>query len=333
MSLRVIISRFQQSLNFRLTIHSGLVNFEKMPYYAVARGRSVGIYNSWAECEAQVKGFSGARYKKFDSPQSAQDFIGHEGGKTTARENNNYSKQPQFPSQLMPSYPNLKRSYSTASSSSYASDKNQNNRRYSNHSSRDDSSDDEESDSDESEVVSYIVTKQLDDIEKRLNSFNKAVNKIMVKGPKSPSRSEPRRTKLIEPPQPKRRRSDNNNFNKDNEGYVEVYTDGACSANGRLGARAGLGVYWGEGHFLNISKPVSGRATNNCGEIQAATQAIKQALENGVVKLAINTDSQFLINSVTKWMPGKHVITSRFLNNIFKHYYIIIMFIFTCKIY
>lgn len=31
---------------------------------------------------------------------------------------------------------------------------------------------------------------------------------------------------------------------------VVVYTDGCCSANGRLGARAGIGVYWGHNHPL-----------------------------------------------------------------------------------
>lgn len=320
MSLRVVISRFQQiSLNLSLTVFNDLVNFKKMPYYAVARGRSVGIYNSWAECEAQVKGFSGARYKKFDSPQSAQDFISHEGGTTINRKNNHYNKQPQFPSQLKPSNNNLKRSYSTASSSSYTSNKSQNNRRYSNHpkhprydtsNSAESDSDDIESnsDSDDTEFVTNIVTKQLDDIEKRLNSFNKAVNKIVVKETKSSRRSEPRKTKLIEPSQLKTHRSNKNTFIEDSDGFVEVYTDGACSGNGRQGARAGLGVYWGDGHFLNISEPVSGRPTNNCGEIQAATLAIKQALDNGVTKLAINTDSQFLINSVTKWMPGKNSI-------------------------
>lgn len=31
---------------------------------------------------------------------------------------------------------------------------------------------------------------------------------------------------------------------------VVVYTDGCCSANGRRGARAGIGVYWGRNHPL-----------------------------------------------------------------------------------
>lgn len=57
-------------------------------------------------------------------------------------------------------------------------------------------------------------------------------------------------------------------------------------------------------YFRNESSPVSGRPTNNCGEIQAATDAINKAAGSGVDKLCINTDSHFVINSVTKWMAG-----------------------------
>lgn len=54
----------------------------------------------------------------------------------------------------------------------------------------------------------------------------------------------------------------------------------------------------------NKSKPVVGPATNNRGEIQAVTQAIQDASEHGVRKLCINSDSHFVINSVTKWMKS-----------------------------
>lgn len=47
-----------------------------------------------------------------------------------------------------------------------------------------------------------------------------------------------------------------------------------------------------------------GPATNNRGEIQAATKAIELSAGCGIKKLCLNTDSQFLINSVTKWLPG-----------------------------
>ena len=46
-----------------------------MAFYAVARGRLTGIFLSWAECNSQIKGFSGALYKKFDTRIEAEDFI------------------------------------------------------------------------------------------------------------------------------------------------------------------------------------------------------------------------------------------------------------------
>jgi hypothetical protein len=44
-----------------------------------------------------------------------------------------------------------------------------------------------------------------------------------------------------------------------------VWTDGACSNNGFAGARAGIGVYWGEGHPDNLAEPlkIPGTQTNN----------------------------------------------------------------------
>lgn len=44
-------------------------------YYAVKIGKNPGVYNSWEECEKEVKGFKGAKYKKFSSLEQAQDFI------------------------------------------------------------------------------------------------------------------------------------------------------------------------------------------------------------------------------------------------------------------
>lgn len=49
---------------------------------------------------------------------------------------------------------------------------------------------------------------------------------------------------------------------------------------------------------------MEGRVTNNVGEIQAAIHAIKTALDFGIQKLCISTDSQFLINSITLWVAG-----------------------------
>lgn len=50
----------------------------KKKYYAVKVGKQVGIYETWAECEANVKGFSGAIYKGFTSFADAKAFLDDE---------------------------------------------------------------------------------------------------------------------------------------------------------------------------------------------------------------------------------------------------------------
>src|SRR5689334_7302542 len=44
----------------------------KQKYYVVWKGRKTGVFTSWAECEAQVKGFNGATYKAFESLNAAE---------------------------------------------------------------------------------------------------------------------------------------------------------------------------------------------------------------------------------------------------------------------
>lgn len=47
----------------------------KKKYYAVRCGAKPGIYETWAECEAQIKGFSGAKYKAFSNITDAENYI------------------------------------------------------------------------------------------------------------------------------------------------------------------------------------------------------------------------------------------------------------------
>ncbi|CAO3655570.1 unnamed protein product [Mucor fragilis] len=44
-------------------------------YYAVMVGKKPGVYNTWPECQAQVKGFRNAQYKKFPTMEEAQAFV------------------------------------------------------------------------------------------------------------------------------------------------------------------------------------------------------------------------------------------------------------------
>lgn len=47
----------------------------KKKFYAVRVGNKTGIYETWAECEAQTKGVSGAQYKSFGSLAEAEKYM------------------------------------------------------------------------------------------------------------------------------------------------------------------------------------------------------------------------------------------------------------------
>merc|ERR1712080_1603 len=67
-------------------------------------------------------------------------------------------------------------------------------------------------------------------------------------------------------------------FSVDSDGFTEAYIDGKCQFMGKNGQKAGLGVWWGEGHSLNASKAITGeKLSKNASDVQAATDAIKLA--------------------------------------------------------
>lgn len=45
----------------------------KQKFYVVWIGREPGVFNNWDECETQVKGFSGAKFKSFKTRKEAED--------------------------------------------------------------------------------------------------------------------------------------------------------------------------------------------------------------------------------------------------------------------
>jgi len=43
--------------------------------YAVRKGITPGIYYNWEDCENNIKGFSGAEFKKFACVEDAEDYL------------------------------------------------------------------------------------------------------------------------------------------------------------------------------------------------------------------------------------------------------------------
>ncbi|KAI0635492.1 ribonuclease H-like domain-containing protein [Trametes polyzona] len=51
----------------------------KPGFYAVARGRVPGVYNTWDECQAQTVGFPGNKHQKFPSLEQATRYLAEHG--------------------------------------------------------------------------------------------------------------------------------------------------------------------------------------------------------------------------------------------------------------
>ena len=154
-----------------------------MTFYAVANGRTIGIFLNWNDCNNSVKGYKNALYKKFNTKEEADNFI-------------------------------------------------------------------------------------------KANEIQNHNNVIM-------------------------NLKDDNVFNPD----YYVYTDGACSNNGRDNALAGIGIFFGIHDNRNISKKIEGKKTNNTAELTAIVETY-HIIENDILtgkKIAIVSDSEYAIKCVSSY--------------------------------
>lgn len=279
-----------------------------MPFYAVRTGRIPGIYNTWDECKQQVNNFAKARYKKFGSREEALAFVS---GSDAPRQGTGGGFSRPGP---------------TASGQAYGAGAN--NFQHSKSVARNIPHD----------IQLQIVEKEteylreklkLKESEKKLLQTKVEIEqlkgqakqeKYQAKSPltkhtlhtqkpyqpvSSASWKQNRTTQLLDSQQARHLYTSTHHNNSGSSGTsAVVYTDGACTNNGQGGAQAGIGVYWGPDHPLNVSERLKGRQTNNRAEIQAVVKAVNQAKICGFKDLTVKTDSMFLINSMTKWLPG-----------------------------
>ncbi|XP_046455643.1 ribonuclease H1-like isoform X3 [Daphnia pulex] len=286
-----------------------------MSFYAVARGRKVGIYPSWAECQSQIQGYPGAQFKKFSSQQEAEGFIQQRNSDTPEilPVKPRASQLPEasddlkeFESSFSGSgnqSPTAKASTSGSQSkyyyavaigknvgiySTWAECKAQVNgcgftkyRKFGT----------------QKEAEQFIQENQIQKGARASVDVSQSSKSLLSNFPAVPSDKDicVRNLSTVS--------FGDHPFQRDEDGFVHCYTDGSCEKNGQVGAKAGVGVWFGVDHPLNVSEPVVGPPTNNVAEIQAATKAIQVAQNCGISKLQINTDSQFLIKCITQWMP------------------------------
>lgn len=86
---------------------------------------------------------------------------------------------------------------------------------------------------------------------------------------------------------------------------INVYIDGACANNGRVTAKAGYGVYFGEGDPRNEYGPCpEGKQTNNVGELTGFIRCL-EILDEDIHQKGINVnvycDSEYVLKCVTTY--------------------------------
>eukprot|EP00124_Ichthyophonus_hoferi_P000957 Ihof_evm4s42 gene=Ihof_evmTU4s42 len=205
-----------------------------MPYYAVANGRTPGLYNTWEECKNQTNGYSGAKYQKFKTKEEAQRFVdgGNQGIKANVA---SYSIKKVAPNPVKKPEPCTFGTYN------------------------------------QTEYGSKVKQHQVSPDQPRWTPYS---HSAPIHKPSTSSKC------------------------------MEVYTDGSCLGNGKEGAAAGYGVWWGHNHSWNESERLEGPQTNQRGELKAAINAIKKAHQNNVPALKILTDSSYTIKAMTQWVPA-----------------------------
>lgn len=90
--------------------------------------------------------------------------------------------------------------------------------------------------------------------------------------------------------------------------HIVVFTDGACSYNGKKNATGGIGIHFPNKELKDISRIFRvGLCTNQRTELYAiltAIRYIKKHFSLGKCSILIKTDSEYCINCVTKWAYG-----------------------------
>jgi ribonuclease HI len=97
-----------------------------------------------------------------------------------------------------------------------------------------------------------------------------------------------------------------------NSTSLHIFVDGACSDNGKRGAKGGFGVHVYGNPSLDVSRTLFPHEpqTNNRGELRAIQAALDLIDQYGAewtktyTHISIWSDSEYSINCLTKWAKG-----------------------------
>ncbi|KAJ3310114.1 hypothetical protein HDV04_005380 [Boothiomyces sp. JEL0838] len=82
---------------------------------------------------------------------------------------------------------------------------------------------------------------------------------------------------------------------------TEIFLCATCKGNGRANARAGIGIYFGEGDPRNAAGYLDG-VTNNQAILFASIEALKRSMKSPTVSIYCN--SKYVIDGINNWITG-----------------------------
>eukprot|EP00920_Eleutheroschizon_duboscqi_P029002 GHVT01070360.1.p1 GENE.GHVT01070360.1~~GHVT01070360.1.p1 ORF type:complete len:166 (-),score=20.50 GHVT01070360.1:320-817(-) len=86
---------------------------------------------------------------------------------------------------------------------------------------------------------------------------------------------------------------------------VSVWTDGACSNNGAVNAKAGYGVWFGNDDPDNYSGQLrEGPPTNQRAELMGVLKGLESACKKTAGPVVVHTDSKYSIGCATDWLAN-----------------------------
>ncbi|POS85871.1 hypothetical protein EPUL_004454, partial [Erysiphe pulchra] len=252
-------------------------------FYAVRVGVRPGIYATWKECYEQIDRFKGARYKAFVKYEDAKDFVA---GKDVATKLES-SHAERYYGVAVGHRPGVYTDWTEAS----LQIKDIKRPLYKKFPTL-------------AEAEFFVMTKGKD-LEKHLEAREHDQDR------EAADESQGREILVVEDSKEekdesviKKRKIESSIQASSGKGLdenlIQVYTDGSARRNGRKGARAGVGVFFGTNDPRNLSEPLQGELqTNQRAELTAVLRALQICPQDKDVQ--IFTDSTYSINSLTKW--------------------------------
>ena len=247
-----------------------------MPFYAVRRGTTPGVYPTWDECKEQVHGYAGARFKKFSTMQEAVSFVNAQDDQPASNSGGSSRFNPNPYSPAAQPQSAGKRRHGGSNYSGASNRGGHSRRQLHTVASYGYADGDSGGESDDDDLVEAPVPKS-----KVSRSSARVSCSAATEAPASSAPSLSKRP--------------------------VVFTDGACVHNGnfRGKARAGVGVHWPSGLAEDLSEPLLGpKQSNQRAEMMAAYRALGQAYDMGLSAIELCSDSMYTIRGINEWVPN-----------------------------